>query len=266
MKCSEIIEILEELAPAGCACQWDNPGLLAGRWEKEVRKVLLTVDTDDAAVAHAENGQCDMIISHHPLIFRPLKQVNDGDFIGKRLVSMLRADISCYAMHTNYDAAPGCMADIAAERIGILNGEPLEPMGELEGIPYGIGKIGMLKSGESAGELASRIKKEFGLPFMTVYGKELLGTEPVTKVAVCPGSGGSMIPHALAGGAQVLITGDISHHEGIDAAAQGLMILNAGHYGLEHIFMDHMEQYLKSRIKDRIAIEKMPVRFPEALL
>ena len=111
MRCSEIINILEELAPHRMACEWDNPGLLAGRKEKEVKKLLLCVDADDEAVALAVRQGADMIVSHHPLIFRSIKRVTDEDFIGRRLVEMIQSDLSCFAMHTNFDSAPGCMAD-----------------------------------------------------------------------------------------------------------------------------------------------------------
>lgn len=266
MKCREIMELLETLAPVSCACDWDNPGLLAGREEKEVKKILLTVDVDDQTVETAVTQRADMIISHHPLIFKAVKHVTDGDFIGRRLVSMIQADISCFAMHTNFDAAPGCMADLVADRIGFLDAVPLELMGELNGIPYGIGKIGSLTEPVTGMELAKRVKELFGLPFVTVYGQELYETVPVKTAAVCPGSGGSVIGAALEKNVQVLITGDIGHHEGIDAAAQGLMMIDGGHYGLEHIFMDYMEQYLNNRLGGGIEVIKMPVRFPAAVI
>lgn len=268
MKCSEIMEQLERLAPARCACDWDNPGLLAGRREKEVKKILLTVDADDAAVKHALEIGADLLISHHPLIFKPVKHVTDEDFIGRRLVAMIQADLSYFAMHTNFDAAPGCMADAVAERIGITDGEPLEVMGEENGVPFGIGKIGTLKTPMPGLLLAKEIKKNFGLPFVTVYGSSLYETKenPVLLAAVCPGAGGSTIREAVKKKAQVLVTGDISHHEGIDAAAQGLMILDAGHYGLEHIFMEYMEDYLKSCLPKEIQVEKMPVEFPAVIV
>ena len=133
MRCSEIINILEELAPHRMACEWDNPGLLAGRKEKKVKKLLLCVDADDEAVALAVRQGADMIVSHHPLIFRSIKRVTDEDFIGRRLVEMIQSDLSYFAMHTNFDSAPGCMADLAAERIGICGGEPLEADGKIIG-------------------------------------------------------------------------------------------------------------------------------------
>ena len=169
-------------------------------------------------------------------------------------------------MHTNFDSAPGCMADLAAERIGICGGEPLEAMGEENGVLYGIGKTGSLETPVTGMELARRVKETFGLPFVTVYGEGLWEKELVVRAAVCPGSGGSTIQAALEKGAQALITGDIGHHAGIDAAAQGLMIIDAGHYGLEHIFMDYMEGYLRQRLGDQIQILKMPVHLPAAVV
>lgn len=266
MKCSEIIEILETLAPSACACGWDNSGLLAGRNEKEVKLILLTLDADDRAVEEAVLRGADMIVSHHPLIFKPVKHVTNGDFIGKRLVAMIQADISYFAMHTNFDAAPGCMADVVAGRLGICEGQPLETMGEMDGVPYGIGKIGTLRTPMSGMELARQVKEEFGLPFVTVYGEDLWEHTPLKTAAVCPGSGRSTIQAAIDGKAQVLITGDIGHHEGIDAAAQGLMIIDGGHYGLEHIFLDYMEQYLRSRLGDSVSVIKMPVLFPSVVI
>ena len=107
------------------------------------------------------------------------------------------------------------------------------------------------------------MKNRFGLPFVTVYGSELYENEPVTRAATCPGAGGSEIREALRAGAQVFITGDISHHEGIDAAAQGMMIIDAGHYGLEHVFM---EGFLRDKLPEEVAIKKMAVKFPAVVI
>ena len=234
--------------------------------DKDVKKILLTLDADDAAVERAKEIGADMLLSHHPLIFKPVKHVSDEDFIGKRLVSLIQADVSYYAMHTNFDSAPGCMADIVADRLNFVDQKPLELMGELSGTAYGIGKTGTLKKPMTGPELAREVKNRFGLPFVTVYGSELYENEPVTRAATCPGAGGSEIREALRAGAQVFITGDISHHEGIDAAAQGMMIIDAGHYGLEHVFMDFMEGFLRDKLPEEVAIEKMAVKFPAVVI
>ncbi len=266
MKCFEIMELLETLAPGRPACGWDNPGLLAGRREKEVSKILLTLDVDDRAAARAVSCGADMIVSHHPLIFKAIRRVTDEDFIGRRLLTLLQADISYFAMHTNFDAAPEGMAKAAVKRLELVDCEPLEVMGEENGILYGIGRIGRLKKAMTGPAFARRVKEAFDLPFVTAYGSSLWESESVSRVAVCPGSGGSVVGEALRRGAQVLVTGDIGHHAGIDAAAQGLMILDAGHYGLEHVFMEDMEGWLGEHLPEGIVIEKMPIDFPETVM
>ena len=269
MRCSEIINILEELAPHRMACEWDNPGLLAGRKEKEVKKLLLCVDADDEAVALAVRQGADMIVSHHPLIFRSIKRVTDEDFIGRRLVEMIQSDLSCFAMHTNFDAAPGCMADLAAERLSLKDTEPLEAMGDMEingnSVAYGIGKTGNLAEKLTVKALAEKVKQAFDLPFVLVYGEELMDME-VEKVALCPGAGGSVIEEAIHAGAKALVTGDISHHQGIDAAARNMAVIDAGHYGMEHIFIQYMAGYLKENLPVEMEIVTAPSAWPTVLL
>ena len=244
MRCRELLKRLEELAPAEYACDWDNPGFLAGRADKEIHKVFVALDATDEAVDQAIEEKADLLLTHHPLIFKALKKVNDEDFVSRRILRMIQADLCYVAMHTNFDSAPGCMADLAAERLGLLAEAPLEVTGEKDGMLFGIGKVGCLWKAMTVKELAGLVKERFGLPFVTVYGMEQI-KGPVSRAAVSPGAGGSMIAHGLAKGAEVLITGDIGHHSGIDAAAQGMAVIDAGHYGLEHIFMSFMKEYLE---------------------
>lgn len=265
MRCSEIIGRLERLAPLEYACEWDNPGLLAGRMEKEVGKILLALDATDEVVEQAVREQVDLLITHHPLIFKPLKKVNDQDFISRRILRLIQADISYYAMHTNFDIAPGCMADLAAEILGIQVEGPLEVTGEADGGAIGIGKVGTLAAPLTLPELGALVKERFGLPYITVYGLGQMDG-PVSRIGLSPGSGGSMIAHGLAAGVQVLVTGDIGHHEGIDAVANGMAIMDAGHYGLEHIFMEFMRNYLKEQFGTRLTILLAGEAFPAGVI
>ncbi len=261
MLCRELIEKLEELAPKSLACDWDNPGFLAGRKDKEIKKVLVALDATDRVVEQAVREQADLLLTHHPLIFRALKQVNDVNFISRRIVRLLQADISYVAMHTNFDSAPGCMADLAAERLGIRNGQPLEVTGDVNGIPAGIGKAGNLEEPVPLDALAEQVKAAFGLPFVLVYGSDAVGGK-VSRIAVSPGAGGSMIRYGLEQKAEVLITGDIGHHDAIDAAAQGMAIIDAGHYGLEHIFMPFMAEYVTHVSGGTIEVLQAEPEFP----
>jgi dinuclear metal center YbgI/SA1388 family protein len=273
MQCDELIEKLEQLAPTGCACDWDNVGLLAGRGDKEVKKVFIALDATDEVVEQAVQCGADLLITHHPLIFKPLSKINDKDFISRRIIKLIRNDISYYAMHTNFDAAPGCMADAAADKLGLTDVNVLEKEGVMiketaEGpreMIYGIGKTGYLKKELTVMEIAALVKERFHLPFVTVYGATAPG-EAVRFVGISPGSGGSMMKPALAAGVKVLITGDIGHHNGIDAAANHMAVIDAGHYGLEYLFLDFMEEYLKKEAGEDLEICKAEVEFPETFI
>lgn len=242
---------------------WDNPGLLVGRQDKEVRRIYLALDATDPIVEDAIRQEADLLLTHHPLIFKPLKRINDRDFIGRRLLSLMEHGIACYAMHTNFDSAPGCMADLAANRLRLDHQAVLEVTGERDGIPYGIGKMGELPEEISLRELAVQVKQAFGLPFVTVYG-DLEGK--VRRCAISPGSGGSMIAPAVRQGMDVLVTGDIGHHEGIDSVASQMAVIDGGHYGLEHIYMDFMEGYLTKTLGSEVSIIQAPPAFPAAAL
>lgn len=273
MQCREFIEILEKLAPPACACEWDNIGLLAGRSEKQIKRVMIALDADDIAIDHAIKWGADMLLTHHPLIFTALKKINDTDFIARRLMKLIQNDISYYAMHTNFDAAPGGMATVAAEKLGLRGLKILDPEGvvlienqdgETE-IPYGIGMTGYLDHPMMVRELGEWVKDIFKLPFLSIYGEEVQD-KPVQRIGISPGSGSSVIKPGLKAGIQVLITGDIGYHNGIDAAANGMTVMDAGHYGLEYLFIDYMEQYIKRETGEKLEICKADVRFPVTLV
>ena len=137
------------------------------------------------------------------------------------------------------------MGVLAAQRLGIPAEAPLGDLFERGGCQYGIGSVGDTDHPLTLADLGAQVKDRFGLQTVKIFG-DLSGQ--VQRVAMCPGAGKSMIPDALAQGAQVLITGDIDHHSGIDAVAQGLSIIDAGHYGIEHIFISDMQQYLNREL------------------
>ncbi len=263
--CRDLCDELNRLAPPALACDWDNPGLLTGRMEKEINKVLTALDVTDAVVDQAVNEGVDLIVSHHPLIFHAIKKVNDEDFIGRRILRLAGNDICSFAMHTNFDIAPGCMADLAADVLGMTKEEPLETTAEVDGCEVGIGKVGFLPEPMDIKTLAKLVKERFGIPFVSVFGAAQI-QEPVRRIAISPGSGRDMTDFAVAKNAQVLITGDIGHHEGIDAAARGLAIIDAGHYGIEHIFIDFMRDFLNSIHGDALTVITAEPDFPQYLI
>ncbi len=256
MKCYEIIEMLETLSPAEYAEEWDNIGLLAGRRDKDVESVYIALDATDEVIDEAVSLGADMLITHHPLIFKKLSRVNTDDFIGKRVYKLIRNDISYYAMHTNFDVMG--MADAAADELSLKDREVLNVTFEDDISKEGCGRVGKLRKCMSIAELAELVKQKFNVPNVRVFGD--LG-DIAEIAAVIPGSGGSFIDDALSAGADVIITGDIDHHEGIDAVARGLTVIDAGHYGIEKLFIPYMEEFLKRELPG-IRIYKAAIKEP----
>ena len=256
MKCSEIRKVLEELAPVSCACEWDNPGLLAGRNDKEVKKILIAVDATDEVVEKAVKEGIDMLITHHPLIFSPMKAVTTRDFIGKRVYQLIRQDICYFAMHTNFDVMG--MADAVAGQLEMEECEVLETTFQEDISTKGIGRIGRLPRSMSLEECAFYIKEKCALDRIRVFGER---ERTVRRMALVPGSGKSCIRQAIEQGAEVFLTGDIGHHEGLDATEQNLSVIDAGHFGLEKIFSSYMEEVLRRELvgpEIRMAKEEEP--------
>ena len=256
MRCSDIMEKLEELSPASYAENWDNVGLLAGRRDKEVHSVLIALDATTAVVEQAIRMKADLLLTHHPLLFSPQKKICQEDFIGRRLLSLIRNDINYYAMHTNFDVMG--MADAAADELGLKNRGVLYVTYEDEISREGLGRSGKLPRIMSLRDCAEYVKKVFGLDQVAVYG-DLSGE--VEKMAVLPGAGKDETAFALSAGADVYLTGDLSHHAGIDAMEQGLCVIDAGHFGLEKIFMPYMKEFFERefpQLEVIIAEEKAP--------
>lgn len=236
MLCRDVIEILEAQSPPGYAMDWDNVGLLLGRSDREVKKLLIALDATSAVCDLAVAQGVDMIVTHHPIIFSRLDRINDETALGRKLICLLESGISCYAMHTNFDTYGG-MGRLAASRLELEACEVLEETKE----GYGIGEIGSLRVPLTLERLSRHVKQVFCVPGVVVYGDT---GRLISRVAVCPGSGKSVIGEAAARGADCLVTGDIGHHEGIDAVDMGLTIIDASHYGIEKLFIDYMYDYL----------------------
>ena len=243
MQCKEIMQVIEAAYPRSAALDFDNVGLLAGRAGKEVNRVYLALDATDAVIDRAIETGADMLITHHPLIFSPMKRVTDEDFIGRRVVKLIQSDIAYYAMHTNYDVLG--MATLSEKILGIKNSQVLDVTMCEDGNEEGIGRVGDLEKPMTLEECCVYVKHKLKLGSLKVFG-DMNGT--VSRLAVSPGSGKSAVAPAIAKGADVLVTGDIGHHDGLDAVEQGLAVIDAGHYGTEYIFIDDMKHFLEDKL------------------
>lgn len=241
MNVETIINELDQEFPRKLAMDWDNPGLQVGSRKKEVKKVMVALDATNEVIEECIAWHADLLLTHHPLLLSGIRQINDESMHGRKVLMLAEHGIAHYAMHTDYDVAK--MAELAGTRLHLKNRVPLEQTGIADGIPYGIGCIGEFEAEMTAQDCCALVKEVFALPHVRLFGAK---DAKIKKTAVCPGSGKSMIAEALAGGAQIYITGDIGHHDGLDAMDQGLAIIDAGHYGIEQIFIPHMEAWMKN--------------------
>lgn len=241
----ELLEKFNQLCPFSAAVEWDNSGFLIGNPDREVKKAALALDATESIIEEAVEKGADMIVTHHPLVFQPLKAVCSDDHLGKRVLKLIENKISLIALHTNFDIC--VMADMAAEKLGITNCQVLEITGEKDGKKEGFGRIGLLPRDMTIGELAEHVKERLELDFVTVAGRK---EEMVRKVAISTGAGKSGIGSCLENGVQVLITGDVDHHTAVDAMEIGLSLIDGGHFGTEKMFAGYMAEYFKREIPE----------------
>ncbi|HHY79465.1 MAG TPA: Nif3-like dinuclear metal center hexameric protein [Thermoanaerobacter sp.] len=343
LKCQVIASIMDKLAPRKFAEEWDNVGLLIGDGSKDISKVLVALDATSEVIKEAVDKKVDMIVTHHPLIFKPIKNVRADNPVGSLLIQLIKNDISLYAAHTSFDIAPNGVNDILCNVLGIYDREVLDvtyserykkiavyvPQGyeevvrnamcsagagfvgnysdatfqargigtyrPLEGtnpfigetgklekteevkiesiVPqrylekvvtamlnvhpyeevaydiyslenvkeeYGLGRIGII-SETTLQELALQVKAKFKINNLRVVGDL---NKKIRKVAVCGGSGASLIHKAVSKGADVLITADIGYHDAVEAQHLGLALIDAGHFATENIAVRFIAEYI----------------------
>jgi dinuclear metal center YbgI/SA1388 family protein len=329
---SDIVGITNKIAPSDLAESWDNVGLQLGDPARQVSRIMVALDPGTPAVEAAVEARCQLLVTHHPFIFTPLKKISATDETGRLAILALKNDLSIISLHTNYDIAPGGVNDLLAQRLGVEGALPLRVtgadglvkivvfvphgyeeklldalspfmapignyrdcsfqgdgtgrftpvaganpfVGEVEtrhlekesrlefllqkerlsaalaalkgahpyeepaydiypvlnrGASWGLGRIGLLAEATTAGEFAVAVKER-----LAASGVRLVG-EPgrrVKKVALCGGSGASLIHEAARKGADLMVTGDVKYHEAREAEAMGMAILDAGHFATE---------------------------------
>ncbi len=345
---SDLSGIINKIAPPHLAEEWDNVGLQVGNAAAAVTKIMVALDPGRAAVEAAVAGKCQLLLTHHPLIFHPLKRITCADPLGQILQMAIKKDLAVIAAHTNYDVAEGGMNDLLAERLGVGGCVPLKitgseelvklvvfvPIGHEERIlealfkfsgslgnyrdcsfrtagvgtftplegaqpflgkvgkreaadearlevllrkadlavavnalikvhPYeepafdlypllnrggshGLGRIGELPESTTLGEFAVKVKERLaaaGLRFVGDAGR------PVKKVALCSGSGASLLQEARRQGADLLLTGDIKYHEARAAEDLGMALIDAGHFATEVLMVEGLAARLRRELE-----------------
>ena len=223
-KVKDIDAVLEDFAPLSIQEKWDNSGLCIGSPEAAVTSVLLGLDCTPELVDEAVSCGADMIVTHHPLIFSGLKKISPEDPVGSAVIKAVAAGISVYAAHTTADKVIAGVSGAMASRLGLREVSVLEPGAD----GNGLGVTGYFPEPLTAEEAVALVKERFSLKVVRAS-RPLPGK--ISKVALCGGSGSSLIPAAMAAGAGLYVTGDISYHHFF--TPEGFMLMDIGHYESE---------------------------------
>lgn len=231
----QILVLLNEMAPPELAESYDNVGLLAGHPDWPVEKILVGLDLTMGAVEEAEAMGAQLIVTHHPILFRGRKNLREDDAEGAAVCAMIRKGIGLIAAHTNFDNAEIGVNDALAEALGLDDIRPL---------PQGM-RVGKLESVHTPESLGAMVEKRLG-------GRARIYAErpdaAIERVAVCGGAGGDFFELAACSGAQAFVTGEVKHHDALAAVAAGLCLIEAGHYETEHIAIKLLADGLQKKI------------------
>lgn len=231
----DVERFLYDWAPAGLAAEWDNVGLLVGDPEREVRRILTTLDITEAVVEEAIGAGVDLIVSHHPVMncaWHPVQTLRTDDRQGRILTKLVENRISAICMHTNLDAAEGGVNDVLAKKLGLLNTEYLNE--------EKIGRVGTLKCELPLVEFTRFVVKSLGCNGLryTDCGK------PVHRVAVGGGACGDYIAQAVALGCDTFVTSDLRYHDFLDT--KELNLIDAGHFPTEQVIVPELCRRLQA--------------------
>ena len=246
----DIMNELERFAPKELAEPWDNVGLMVGNMNQRVTTVFVCLDVTFENVQRAIDCGADLIISHHPLLFSPVSRIVEQDITGKIIRNLIRNEISVYSAHTNLDHADGGTNDALAERLNLIDVRRFadaECMDEAGTPIENVGRVGRLESPMAMEDFVEFVQHTLSCRSIRYVGNS---ESAIQTVALCSGSGGSVIWAAYRSGADVYVTSDIKHHEAQLAHELGLNLVDAGHFETENTICSFMTEFLESRFEE----------------
>ncbi|MGM0507948.1 MAG: Nif3-like dinuclear metal center hexameric protein [Fusobacteriota bacterium] len=233
---NDIIKKLEKKFPRYLKEDWDNVGLLVGENNLEIKKMQISLDLNKKVIQNAIDKKIDMIITHHPFIFKGIKTVTNQTRIGKNIIKLIKNNIAVYTLHTNLDSAKDGLNDYIVEKLGVKESESLIQNEVDENSLYGgIGRIYNLETGMKITEYAKKIKKNLKIKNIRVIMDE---DKKIKKIGLINGSGMSYVNNMKKAGVDLFITGDIKYHEAFDSLEAGLPLIDIGHYESEVFFSE----------------------------
>ncbi|MBE7017360.1 MAG: Nif3-like dinuclear metal center hexameric protein [Ruminococcaceae bacterium] len=247
VKVRDIRDFYDSIAPFYMKYDFDNIGILVGFPENAVKKVLVALDITDDVIEEAINYGAELIVSHHPLIFEPLKRITFDDIKGRKIIKMIQNGISAICLHTNMDSASGGVNDALMSALGVKNPEILCPHGNHpDGAPYGISRIGCLEKAYELNDYLSLIKTNLsanGLRYVS-------GGKNVYKIACCGGAGAGDMFKAVEMGCDTYVTSDLKYDHFLTAKEMGLNLIDADHFCTENVIVTVLRDKLLEKWPD----------------
>ncbi|MBQ1846617.1 MAG: Nif3-like dinuclear metal center hexameric protein [Clostridia bacterium] len=223
MKTAELYGKICEIIPEELCCSWDNDGLsVLPSKDHESRRILFALDPTLSCIEYAKDNGFDTVITHHPLLFRPLGELNGSGAVSRRALKLISYGIAHMSFHTRFDSYVGGTNSVICELFGIKDAVRFGPLGEE------VGRCGNIRE-TSFDRFAAKVRKTLGPDHFSASRAK----EKISKIAVCTGSGSDMTAPAIAAGADLLLCGELGYHETLDARELGLSVICAGHYETE---------------------------------
>lgn len=250
IKTVDLIEIINKIAPESIAESWDNCGMQINMGNDEVSKILVCLEITKAVIEEAKAEGADFILTHHPLYFREIKQIDDNNIIGNYTVDLIKSGISVYSAHTSFDKVEGGNNTTLCQMLEMVN---VEKMYEGPGENDYVGYTGEFECEISLAEAVLKVKNALKLDDAEIRYTGI-PEALIKKVGVCSGAGADLARLAKSKGCDLFITGDVKYHDAQTASETGIALIDAGHYGTEYIFAENMAEKLKDIVGDKVEI------------
>jgi dinuclear metal center YbgI/SA1388 family protein len=240
---NDVTAALRQIAPLELAADWDAVGLLVGSRRQTCERVMTCLTLTQAVAEEAASERVDLVITHHPLPFRPIARITDDTPYGSVLLTLLSAGVAVWSSHTAWDSAAGGINDQLANLLGLSGVRPILPHPELPAA--GTGRMGTAPGDVSVGQLAARLATALAAPGCQAAGD---ASRAAGTVGIVCGSGGEMLGDLIAAGCTTLVTGEVRLHTAAEAAASGVAVIAVGHHASEHFSMVELGRRLKAQV------------------
>ncbi|MDD6310527.1 MAG: Nif3-like dinuclear metal center hexameric protein [Firmicutes bacterium] len=245
LKVRDIVKAINESVPESLQEGWDNSGIQIGFEDMPVTTILTCLEIDEAVAVEAINAGAQMIVSHHPLIFGGIKRIDSDDSLGRVIEMLICSGISVYSSHTPFDVVEGGNNDVLAAKLGLTGVETAS-------------EDGFLKCGYLPASMSLKDFVDYTADCLNLEAGQIRAAGRadalVKRVGLCTGAGSDFAKAAKLAGCDVMVTGDVKHHEALDVIADGFNIVDAGHYGTEKFFAHSMGQRLEGIFGKNIKI------------